>query len=78
MGAGKKLNKKFRLYYDKEQDILYVATKGIEENYVEVASGLNVEFDEGGNIIGIELLRASRLLKEDQEPAKKRIRNAAK
>jgi len=50
--------------YDRSNDVLYIATrKGVEEEFTEVAPGVNVEFDEKGNILGVEILRASHTLK---------------
>ena len=44
--------------------MLYIATrKGIEENFVEVAPGVNVALDDKGNVLGVEILRASQTLK---------------
>jgi len=36
--------------------------EGEEEDFEEVASGRNIEFDKGGEIIGVEVLKASRLI----------------
>lgn len=42
--------------YDSESDMLYIVIKkGPEETVVEVAPGINVELDEKGEIIGIEI-----------------------
>jgi len=50
--------------YDRSNDVLYIATrKGVEEEFTEVAPGVNVELDEKGNILGVEILRASHTLK---------------
>lgn len=44
--------------------MLYIATrKGFEEDFVEVAPGVNVELDDKGNVLGVEILRASQTLK---------------
>ena len=52
------------IQYDAESDILYIATrKGVEEEFTEVAPGVNVEVDKKGNVLGIEILRASHTLK---------------
>lgn len=51
--------------YDPECDVLYIATrKGAEEEFVEVAPGVNVELDRKGNVIGVEVLRASHTLRD--------------
>jgi len=50
--------------YDPSSDVLYIATQeGIEEEFTEVAPGVNVELDEKGNVLGVEILRASHTLK---------------
>jgi len=50
--------------YDSESDILYIVTKtGKEEGFVEIAPGINIELDEKGEVIGIEILDASEFLK---------------
>ena len=51
--------------YDPSSDVLYIATrKGVEEEFTEVAPGVNVEIDKEGNVLGVEILRASHTLKE--------------
>lgn len=50
--------------YDSSSDVLYIATrKGVEEEFTEVAPGVNVELDRKGNVLGVEILRASHTLK---------------
>jgi uncharacterized protein YuzE len=52
------------IHYDPESDVFYLGIrKGQEEEYVEVASGINAELDERGQIIGIEILNASKVFK---------------
>ena len=49
-------------YYDAESDVFYVGLKkGEEEEFVEVAPGINVELDRKKEIIGIEFLNASKV-----------------
>ena len=49
--------------YDSSSDVLYIATrKGVEEEFTEIAPGVNVEVDRKGNILGVEILNASRTL----------------
>lgn len=57
-----------KVYYDEEADVLYLARKGREEEVVEVQPGVNLEFDSKGDLIGVEILRASSLLKGVIEP----------
>ena len=45
--------------------MLYIATReGVEEEFTEVAPGVNVELDRKGNVLGVEILRASHTLKD--------------
>ena len=49
--------------YDASSDVLYIATrKGLEEEFAEIAPGVNVELDNKGNVLGVEILRASHTL----------------
>ncbi len=63
------MNNKPKLVYDSKSDVLYiVARKGREEEFVEIAPGINVELDEKGEVIGIEILNASNFLKPIAKP----------
>jgi len=54
-----------KYYYDKESDSLLINIKeGEEESFEEIIPGINVELNEAGEIIGIEILRASRFMKK--------------
>jgi len=51
--------------YDPSSDVLYIATReGIEEEFTEVVPGVNVELDRKGNVLGVEILRASHTLRD--------------
>ena len=51
--------------YDPSSDVLYIATQGgVEEEFTEVAPGVNVELDRKGNVLGVEILRASHTLRD--------------
>ena len=65
--------KKFKVSYDEEEDILYLGREGIEEEVIELAPGVNCEFNKSGKLIGIEIFRASELLKNILEPMEKRL-----
>ncbi|MGE0826139.1 MAG: DUF2283 domain-containing protein [Candidatus Binatia bacterium] len=55
--------------YDPVADVLYLVThKGAEAEFKEVIPGVNVELDEDGQVIGVEILRASQILKDVLEP----------
>ncbi|MBI4050734.1 MAG: DUF2283 domain-containing protein [Candidatus Doudnabacteria bacterium] len=59
MKNGKKL-----IHYDKQGDVLYFGVqKGAEEEYVEIAPGIAVELNSKGEVIGIEVLNASKVLR---------------
>jgi len=63
------MNNKPVVNYDPKSDVLYiVARKGREEESVEIASGINVELDEKGEVVGIEILNASSFLKPIVKP----------
>jgi len=68
--------KDFKVVYDDEEDILYIAKEGKEEEVVELSPGVNVELDSSGKLIGIELFNASNILKDVIEPIDKRIKAA--
>lgn len=53
----------FKVIYDEKEDILFLAREGQEEEIVELAPGVNVELDSAGNLIGVELFKASNLFK---------------
>lgn len=61
------MNKKYN--YDKKSDSLYIHLKeGKEESFEEIVPGINIEFDEYNEIIGIEILKASRFSDELKNP----------
>lgn len=50
--------------YDPGSDTLYLfVQEGYEAKFIEIAPGINIELDENGQLIGIEILNASRLLR---------------
>ena len=51
-------------YYDLEGDVFYIRMKGgAEEEFAEVAPGVSVELNKRKEIIGIEILNASKVFK---------------
>jgi len=54
----------FKVFYDEKEDVLYLAKEGQEEEVVELAPGVNVELDASGELIGVELFKASALFKD--------------
>jgi len=55
---------KWQVRYDSEADILYIASEGMEAEAVEIADGVFAELDANGELIGVEILRASQLLRD--------------
>ncbi len=54
---------KQKIYYDKKTDVLWFMVKsGPEEEHKEVAPGVSVELDKNGQLLGIEILNASKVL----------------
>ncbi len=51
------------MHYDSEADALAIyIRKGREEEFVEISPNIAVELDKKGQVIGIEILNASRTL----------------
>lgn len=60
----KALKKEKMVHYDKDNDVLYFGVQsGIEEEFVEIAPGVSAELDNKKNVIGIEVLNASKILR---------------
>jgi Uncharacterized conserved small protein len=55
---------KFKVSYDKETDILYFYTKGDHEGLLELSPEISVEYNKAREIVGIEILDASKFLKD--------------
>lgn len=56
---------KAKVYYDKKSDALWLLVKsGVEEEVKEVSPGVNVELGKSGELLGIEILNASKVLGE--------------
>ena len=50
-----------RYSYDEKSDSLFIYLKeGEEESFEEIVPGINIELNRNNEIIGIEILRASR------------------
>jgi len=55
-------NSKKIINYDPKSDVLYMGVKkGIEEEFVEISPGINVELDQRDQVIGVEILNASKI-----------------
>jgi len=66
----------FKVSYDDNEDILYLAKEGEEEEIVELAPGVNVELDSSGNLIGVEVFNASVVFKDVIRLMGRRLRAA--
>ena len=66
----------FKVFYDEEEDILYLAKEGKEVEVVEISPGVNMELDSNGNLIGVELFRASHMFKDILKSMEKRLQIA--
>jgi len=66
----------FKVYYDAEEDILFFAKEGRECEVVELSPGVSLELDDSGNLIGIEVFKASIVFKDVIKPMEKRLRVA--
>lgn len=66
----------FKVFYDDEEDVLYLGKEGQEEEVIELSPGVNVELDGSGKLIGLELFNASTLFKDVVKPMEKRLRAA--
>lgn len=55
--------RKEKIYYDKKTDVLWLMVKsGLEDEHREVAPGVSVELGKKGELLGIEILNASKIL----------------
>jgi uncharacterized protein YuzE len=64
--------------YDQGSDTVYiVAGRGKEEEFVEVAPGVHVELDAKGDVIGIEILRASKFFRPIAKPLYRQMQLAS-
>lgn len=68
--------KGFKIHYDEEEDILYLAREGKEEEVIEISPGVNAELDASGKLMGVEIFKASRLFKDVIKVMEKRLRAA--
>lgn len=58
-----------KIYYDRKTDTLWMLIKkGIEEEHKEVSPGVSVELSKKGELLGIEILNASKVLGSKIKP----------
>ena len=56
------MNKRYS--YDEESDSLFIYLKeGEEESFEEIVPGINIELNKNNEVIGVEILKASRFIK---------------
>ena len=65
----------FNVYYDEAEDPLYLAKEGKEAEVVELSPGVNMELDDKGNLIGVELFKASLMFKNVLKPMEKKLQS---
>ena len=68
--------KDFKIFYDEAEDIFYLAKEGEEKEVVELSPGVNVELDNSGQLIGVEVFKASSLFKDVIKMMEKRLQAA--
>ena len=66
----------FKVSYDDNEDILYLAKEGEEEEIVELSPGVNAELDSSGSLIGVEVFNASFVFKDVIKLMGRRLRAA--
>jgi uncharacterized protein YuzE len=65
-----------KVYYDAQEDILYLAKEGEEQEVVELAPGVNIELDDSGQFIGVEVFNASTVFKDVIGPIRDKLHAA--
>mgnify|MGYP001581143642 CR=1 FL=1 len=68
--------KDFKVFYDEEEDILYLAKEGEEAEVVEISPGINMELNGDGKLIGVEVFKASRMFKDVLKLMEKKLQTA--
>ena len=63
----------FKVYYDADEDVLFFAKEGAEAETVEIAPGVNIEVDDTGAMIGVEVLHASSVFKDVIQPMQRKL-----
>jgi len=63
--------------YDEESDILYIAREGEEEEFIEIQPNIAIELDKEHQVIGIEIMQASVILKDILEPLQQKVKTMA-
>ena len=77
-GGSKMKRTNQKIYYDKKTDVLWFNIKtGLEEEYKEVVPGVNLELDKNGELLGIEILNASKVLGSKLKTKERASQNTA-
>ena len=63
----------FKVFYDDEEDILFLGKEGEEAEVVEISPGVNIELDSSGNLIGVEVFKASMMFKDVLKSMEKKL-----
>lgn len=74
--GGSVKSEEVKVHYDEKEDILWLARPGIEEEFRELGDWINIELDENGEPLGIEITGASRLLGDVAESLAARARKS--
>ncbi len=69
-------SEELKVHYDEKEDILWLARPGIEEEFRELGDWINIELDADGEPLGIEIMGASKLLKDVAESLAARARKS--
>ena len=68
--------KEFKIHYDESEDILYLAKEGEEAEAVEISPGVNMELDDSGELIGVEIFQASHRFRDVIKRMERRLHAA--
>ena len=74
--GGSVKSEEVKVYYDEKEDILWFARPGAEEEFRELGDWINIELDENGEPLGIEITGASKLLEDVAESLAARARKS--
>lgn len=59
----RRTKKREKIFYDKKSDVLWFLIKsGVEEEHREVTPGVSIELGKKGELLGIEILNASKVI----------------
>jgi uncharacterized protein YuzE len=58
------MNKSNMTYFKKEDILYFEITKGPEANSIEISPNITAELNENGELIGIEILKASHFIRD--------------